>query len=344
MLIGTILSALAIDTSAASRTMLAVVTGIILILATQRIAAAEPRALDWLIGGWIGSLFVTTPIAIWELTTGQHLPNYYRATSSIASGLPAATFFNPNAYAIYLLAVQVALLWHYSQSRTTRGRVLTIAASALCGFLIVMTSSRLCVIGFCILILTYVLVSRARLSRVFLPVAVLSVLGWMYGPVVADAAIDLVPLDVQNASFQVLAQELQESDGSGARRVELNKTSVWLVWASGGIGVGPGNFGAAVLALDPPYNTGAILSPHSFIGELLSEFGILLFAGFLSYIAAAARVVFRSNSPTKPVLISAFLAYIPASFANSGYLTSSTMWALAATLVLLISKAELRTP
>lgn len=351
---GLLLSLLASDGTAAFRTMTSVSLGLLLAMAAVRITRSEHRFVTWLAQGWLLSFAVTSIIAAWELTTGQHLSNYFTDDQGFGSQLPAATFFNPNAFAVYLVTVQAILLWVLAGSRAAaprqRGhrrlhlRLLIYVSSLGCAFLILATGSRLCLSAFVLLMLGFLALDRMSLTRSLVVSAVFGSLVWFAAPSAAARFDDFIPDDVRSTSTSQILLALERADTSEGLRVELYKSAFWLIGASGGIGVGPGNFGVALTTYDVPYSTGNTRAAHSFVGELGAEFGLVVVIGFGLLMWSVIRRVMPHKGPERSVLLASGLAFLPASLANSGYLLSSNMWAFFATMLCMVVLAEAKSP
>lgn len=330
---GSALSVFALDRTAALRTMTSVLIGLLLAVAVLRIMASEPRFLIWMVQGWLISFALMSSIGTWEITTGQHLESYFLSDSNVASTLPAATFSNPNAFAIYLVGIQAILLWSISRASAMRSRAFFVSCSALCGFLIMTTGSRLSLGGFFLLIAAYLAFDRRKAWR---PVLVLFLCGyfvWQAAPNLVTTLAELTPIDVRHSSLSTILPEFDEEGTSGGQRIELFKTAGWLTATSGGLGVGPGNFGVAIQELRPPYEVGTLRSPHNFVGELTSEFGLPVLVAFCVFAWSIVRRVYGRTGTERAVVLATGVAFIPAGIANSQYLLSSTMWTLFATIL-----------
>lgn len=340
---GLIHTVFVIDVDLAARTLASVTIGLLLAMATLRVMSSEPRLLDWLAQGWILSFFVTAGIALWELNSGNHLSNYYLSGTNFESGLPAASFVNPNAYAIYLVGVQAVVLWLLGRTKTLPKRIVLMAVLASCPLLVLVTGSRLSLLGMLLMITVFAALDRVGAWRAIVASLTIVFILWQVLPGATAIVADYIPADVKDTSISQVLFEVDEADTSGGRRLELNRTALWLTAQTGGFGVGPGNFGAAILKYEPPYSTGEILSPHSFVGELTSEFGLTVLVGFAALMFSIVRRISTSKGPERSVVIATGIAFIPAGLANSGYLISSTMWLLFATMLCFVVVAESKT-
>lgn len=337
---GLLLSLVAIDGAAAFRTMVSVSLGLLLAMAAVRVTRSEPRFVAWVAHGWLLSFAITSTIAAWELSSGQHLANYFAITGGVGSDLPAATFFNPNAFAVYLVSVQAMVLWVISRTRRPSARFLLYASSLWCAFLIVATGSRLCLAAFVLLTLCFLALDRLSLTRSLVVSAVVGGFVWFAAPSVAVTIDAYIPNDVRSTSVSQVLQAMDQTDTSEGRRIELYKASFWLLGASGGIGVGPGNFGAALDTHHVPYGVGVTRSPHNFVAELAVEFGVAVLIGFGLLMWSIIRRVIPHKGPERSVLLATGLAFLPASLANSGYLLSSNMWAFFATMLCMVALSD----
>lgn len=334
---GSALTLFASDRAAALPTMVSVFVGLVLAMACMRIIAHEKRLVQWLVNGWVLSFLITGAIGVWELVTGRHLPDYFVSTAE--STLPAATFYNPNAFAVYLVCTQAVLLWKLRTAAGPVWRLALVALSFVCVALIVTTGSRLCIAAVVMLAIVFFALDRVGLGRAIFAAAIVMAIAWQFAPGIGDALASLIPSDVQGSSGASAIIELGQADSSAGIRVGLINTAGWIMMASGGLGVGPGNFGAAIQTMNPPYETFGTLSPHSFIGEVGAEFGAVILLPLLYLLWRVFHSLMPLSGPNRAVVISAGIAFIPAGFANSGYLASSAMWVFFSMLMCLTHSA-----
>lgn len=337
---GLLLTFGAFDTTAAFRSMVGISLGLTLAVSALRIQAAFPRFILWLSQGWILSFLITGAIAAWEIGTGQHLEHYLVDAQGLSSTMPAATFYNPNAYAIYLVAVQAVLIWSLTLAKRPRARLFLTTLITLCIALTATTGSRLSLVAVALLITAYIASGRFGIRRAIAIPALLGVLFWQLIPGAAGLVNEYLPEDIRNTSISQAIDDLAIGDSSAGRRVELYKAAAWLTLDTTGAGVGPGNFGAALVHRQPPFQTGDTLAPHSFIGEVSAEYGlpVLMGVGILCW-SVFRRVAGRKN-PERSAILATGLAFIPAGFANSSYLVSSSMWTMFATVLCWAAIAE----
>ena len=64
-------------------------------------------------------------------------------------------------------------------------------------------------------------------------------------------------------------------------RTNLNKNSIYLLITSKFLGVGPGQYSFYFNQKKVPYDTGTVTNPHNAFAEIYSQYGMLIFAGFL---------------------------------------------------------------
>lgn len=336
--VGALLGLFSLDPTAALRTMLAVILGLVLALACLRISVNEKAFVVWLAVGWVASFVVTGLVASWEVLTKRHLESYFDGPDSWHA-LPAATLSNPNAYAIYLVGVQGILLWQLSRSEQWFTRVGLAVANVACLAFTALTGSRFCLASSLLLVCVFFALRALRVRPRYIVAALVVVaLAWLLIPGVDSTVKNYLPADmIRTTSLESVLSEFDATDSSAGLRVELYKSAVWLLVHTCGLGVGPGNYGAALESMDPPYETGSTLAAHGFVPELLSEFGVIVFIAFCTLMVVTLRRAWASDRAGRALVVGLGLAFVLAGCANSGYLLASSMWMLFATVLCVVA-------
>ncbi|MGO4957468.1 O-antigen ligase family protein [Luteococcus sp. Sow4_B9] len=284
-------------------------------------SADRDRALGWLRSmtrGWLLGWFVACLPACWEIATGRHLWNY-REDAPLwirQTAVDIASYMvNPNLFAFFLAAAMGMLMISFWLERGWRrwlGAACVLVSPVICWF----TGSRLIILVVLIYWAAFVLQLGGRqLARIGAAVALLGLL--------------LLLPSLLRAPWGVPTPNV----GSNAQRAALYRNGWYMIWHSGGLGIGPGGFEQEIKTARAPVDTlGGPANPHSMLFELASQYGLLLAAlalGLLAVVVVRTTPAAVRSWPAKWVwglnVNTALLALfvLPAGFANSSWLDSS---------------------
>jgi O-antigen ligase len=149
--------------------------------------------------------------------------------------------------------------------------------------------------------------------------------------------------------FTALAQELTSPRGSGFRRLNVIKDGLWMTSETHGVGVGAGNFEANIVKA--PFPTEGVINPHNLWLEVLSQYGLLVFLLFVTWLIWCLLVGLRllnhtevtvgaAARPLGLTIVVSVLGNVLAATANSAYLESSVNWVFLGSLGVLTVTAE----
>lgn len=275
-----------VDTYAASE-LASCFFGAVLLIAVL-LARLDRKFITALFLGWAAAIVVAGALAVYEMQTGWRASNYL-ANREIASVLTdpglASTFGNPNDFAYFLLIAFLVLVSGFAVVRSRFVGLLIIAFLAGIALLIQKTESTLGLAALAIIVLCLVL---ARF-----PYAVILV-----APVFAAAALLVAnsPGGIAGLMGVDRAQVSWFEEGqTGAVRFNLLANGLNFTLESGFLGLGPGGYEPRTAEGHPSdLVTKGILSPHSAILEILSQYGIFVFAATLVVVFHMARIGWRS--------------------------------------------------
>ena len=144
------------------------------------------------------------------------------------------------------------------------------------------------------------------------------------------------------------ADQLTEYDigkGSMHARLLIYQDALSVSWATGLMGLGPGGF--------PVYfgahgSSSGFINPHSYLLEILSQYGILILFAFLAllgYMVYRALRLLRSGASEDTVRLARTVVLIVAmllitSFASSSYMLNNYNWGILALLILGLEMEE----
>lgn len=259
------------------------------------------RRLFWL---WLGMFGVLLLIGLWEHLTGQHLQisGYHEEKLSALEYYvradvmyrPTGVFNNPNDYATFLaLSIPFGLsLARYCQKLWLRA--FGVAGILLSGYFILVTGSRgsLVTVLLELAFLWFFLVQGAwRLKWAATLVGMVGVV-LMVAPTPARVIL-------ANASNQLasILYDMPRESGSIYVRWNLVKNGLLFVYSNGGFGVGAGN-AEHWMANFAHYDTFGILNPHNWWLELLINYGVFIFAGYILFYVGLIRELWRAYKNT----------------------------------------------
>lgn len=283
---------------------------------------------------WFGVFCVLVILGFWEHLTGQHLPvsGFFGETRARFMYRPTGVFKNPNDYATFLsLSTPFALgLVRYARSRLAK---LTGIGTVFAAFyLIVITGSRanilavLLAVAFLLLFLSKLKqkVKVAFISAIFLIIALM-----------------IMPGPIQEFSSKVvtevgsIADQAKLEYGSIAVRVNLVKNALEFLYSTAGFGVGAGN-AEYWMANYARHNTFGILNPHNWWLEILTNYGVFIFGGYITIYIGIIRnlwhnwqnTVDRKERMVVEALLVAFIDFVVASISSSSIMAFKPQWML----------------
>ncbi len=280
---------------------------------------------------WPAVLVIFLALAVWEVTTGHHLSTsaYYMVEKLSFLYRPSAVFFNTNDLSTYIVLALpfVVSIIQYNKNTIVR----------LAGIL-------LCLIAFDILFYSD---SKGNFMAAAVQAMVLMVLLWRKSKKDALLFVTitlllmlLVPFPVNiagiNSEMPSNAQDLvqhtvndvQSEDGSIASRIALIKNALIFSAGSYGLGVGAGNI-EYMIEYHGVYDTNGIYKVHNWWLEVLVNYGILVFMGYL--------VMYLT------ILLSMFKAYQQAEDSRQKQISQALLLALVAFPIGAISTSSLFT-
>lgn len=238
---------------------------------------------------WLALLGCLLLLGFWEHITGQHLPvsGYYGETRAEFMFIPTGVSRNPNDYATYLaLSIPfVLVLIRYRRNIVTRSIGLAVLVASI--YLLFETFSRanyLAVILEFAFLFTFLFKLKAKFRTI--------ILGGLLVLALVTALPGLTQRITGTISEQVVSITSPDALNSGSIRVriELIKNSLVFLGRTAGFGVGAGN-AEYWMGNSPIYDTHGITNLHNWWGEILANYGILIFAGYvLSYLGLIARL------------------------------------------------------
>ena len=302
------------------------------------------REREWLLRILFFLLAGLILLGFYEILTANHLstsmfkdPNnktLYRVDPHTAAGI----MYNINDFSALLTILCPVVIGrfriHLRRGFVDPGWLLVLGVFAINRI----NDANICSIGLMLGIFLYftfsVVRDRRSLGRVLLAV------------VLVLAALIAVYLLLGKSTGGLLArweQQVSENDvdkGSMHARFLIYKDALDVSWESGLMGLGPGGF-PEYFTRNP--STSGFINPHSMLMELISEYGLPVFALFMALLVVLFRRMYRlfRRGPTEEIRnhglmgVLFIVVYLVASFAPSSFLLNSYPWAIFALLCLI---------
>lgn len=135
----------------------------------------------------------------------------------------------------------------------------------------------------------------ARIALILSPILI-GILAWYVFPALLN--VDLF-------------EGIREGRGSASHRFNLYMNGFYATFQSAMLGVGPGNF---PFKIDPEmFNTAGFTNPHNWWLEVLSSYGLMIFAGYVAFflfIVVRLFFMYESNKGNKLLSLSILLSYL----------------------------------
>jgi len=316
--------------------LLAVVFGFVAVAIVLNMMLRSTRALNALRFGWTAAFVVTAIVALWEISTGNHLSGYQEELDNPRVGqIVISTFGNPNNYAAFLSLCLPFLIWSARvESRWRRFAYVLLCVALL--VLIVVSGGRLAQLAVGLeLILLLVFVSFRGKRLVLLTGTALVVFSLLLSPDYLE----------ENSSLKLLRiYDEFVTGGSATIRLNLFRDGVDFVRRSWGMGVGPANFQHMLTTGQGPYPTEGFVNPHNFWLEIASQYGVIVLFFFVGWLLFGLYRFWRIRRQAQAQgeqgellaaesAILGIVAYLFAAAENSSYIAQQTNWMFLASLL-----------
>ncbi|MHB1010135.1 MAG: O-antigen ligase family protein [Propionibacteriaceae bacterium] len=220
--------------------------------------------------GWLYMAVLVEAVGLWELVTGRHLSNYHLAADR--QGTPgwtdiAGLFGTPSRLAGVLVATALVMAVGWSLEHDRRLRWAYLAVCVPMPYLLWRTGSTLGLLLFLVVCVCW-----------------LAVYSWGRRVGIAALAVVVVALAPGRAFLVAVAEQVGSLFGgttsasfTGGDAFNLLRDGAVLLVRSTWLGVGPAGFSHAMTTRSTPYFTHGVVTPHSAVVEVASQYGISMF-------------------------------------------------------------------
>ena len=308
------------------------------------VACCRPSGVRALLRGWVAAGYLTASVAVWELLTDQHLPSTFVAENeSQIGGLVLSTFGNPNNFGAFivltvpfigLVASKAGTGWGFG----SRDRIAAQVVALLLPTMLVLSGSRLALLGLGLSGVCYVALSRYWRSAWRLAGGI-AALGLVLSVVAISSGLELV------GKLEALLDDDPFTIDSVKSRINLVWNGVDFAWRSHGVGIGSGGFEAAMQAGDYRFPVGpGVVNAHNFWIEMLGQYGVFGLGVLVVVLLAATKALFRfrrdnvtlSVERAASICLAGFAGYLVASGAASSYVNSPENWLFIASYLVMV--------
>lgn len=286
-------------------------------------ATRAKRPIESILAGWIGMIVLTIPVALFEFITDIHLPISVQESGEIMNfgytqmerRFASVTFGNLNAYNQVICFCLPFVLYSVLYARGQWKRLFSLAVWALLAYIVLKNASRgamLCLLTSGMLFAYYYFRSGRHRIMMF---------------VIVGVAI-LVGIFVLASQFEFLAERLTAQGGHDSGRLENIVVGLQALADSYLFGIGVGNY---PIVLGKEYGI-AIPAPHNLLLEVVVNYGVIIFAGFLLLFVHSFHMAKRGGRETVRFFMLLIVCLGTSFFIDSGHLAKVPTWAFLASL------------
>lgn len=275
--------------------------------------------------GWMISVILTLIVALWEITTGNHMSFMAHNTEGLRNigghevhqKFAAVTFFNYNTYVTFLcMALPFVYYRIVDTCKISFAKLLSILVILISCFCILCNASRGGLLSICIMFLVYLFMLPNKYVK-FLILLIFLIVGAYFF--------------IQYADVYFMAISVRSSEGFMDNSSRMNIWTVALRTFENTMGLGTG-IGGIISSMS--MFTSGITVPHNLFIEVLLEFGIIVFAFFMSFVLKLYYYSFKlREGKIKTVLFIALIPFPIISIIDSRYLLNYWVFAFFASLV-----------
>jgi teichuronic acid biosynthesis protein TuaE len=294
----------------------------------------KKKELQILYNLWLYIFGFLIVIGFWEYLTGYHLPisGFFGETRTRFMFMPTGVFYNTNDYATFLaLSIPFGIgIIRYGHKKYLRFSGLLCIISSF--YLIVAAGSRANIIAV-LFELTFILLFLLNFKRKIKSVIIIGVC--------AILLLIFLPSPVQEFFSQIgrelnsVVSETEQVTGSVSVRMNLVRNGLSFLYSTAGFGVGAGN-AEYYMAYFAKYNTFGITNSHNWWLEILINYGIFIFIGYVIFYIGIIRNLWkiyrkkqtRGEKMICEALLVSLIGFFFASVSSSSIMAFNPQWLL----------------
>jgi len=273
-------------------------------------------------------------IGFWEHLTGYHLPvsGFFSETRTKFMFMPTGIFYNPNDYSTFLtLSMPFSIgIVHFGRKKYLRFFGLCSVLGAF--YLIVVTGSRANMIAvlFELIFIFMFLLNLRRKFKLVITVAICVILLFAFLPNPIQEF-----LSQTTGELNSVVRQTKLMAGSMGVRMNLVRNSLLFIYSTVGFGVGAGN-AEYYMANFSQYNTAGITNPHNWWLEILVDYGIFVFIGYIIFYIGIIQNLWKIYRKKQTVeekmiceaLLVSLVGFFFASISSSSIMAFKPQWLL----------------
>lgn len=284
--------------------------------------------------GWMIAVLLCSAVAYWEITTNQHLSIAKEQADLMNLGTvilqhytASATFYNYNSYVTFLCFSFPWIFYIMIDSKSKFFmRLLSLAVMIMASLVIIINASRGGVLSILVMIVVYWCFSQKTSFKNIIILALILLMGYTllrYGESVTEVIF------ARTANGGMYTDEGRFSIWSDALKVLSD---------SYGFGVGLGGLHVAM----EKYATLDVLSVHNMFLEILVQYGFIITIVVVAFLIKLLKKSFNIERDRKNILLMALISMPLYTIIDSGYLLSTHLWVLMATIYVFVNLERIK--
>jgi len=256
------------------------------------------KDLKWFYYIWILFLIILIPIGFWEHFTGNHLAvsGLYGSMHPVAKFMASTVFHNPNDFATFLVLSFPFLISFLRYSKNFFKKIFTIFLILCSLYLLLFTYSRvnyLALIVEIFFLFLFIFKFKAKFKAIILiSLILISVL-----IIFPKQFSEITGLFKEQISSLISQTDIETA--SVGIRINLIKNSIFCLLKYYGLGVGAGNSEYCIENYGI-YWTKDIVNVHNWWFEILTEYGILVFGGYIIFYLGLIGALYKKLKTYPP--------------------------------------------
>lgn len=263
---------------------------------------------------------ICIPVALWELTTLNHLKGYYIANLpdyALDRKIAIAFLENPNGYAYFMVLSQPFLYYLYTIAHSRFLKFIVLITCLITPYLLYFTDARFSIVVFLLNVFLFgwfILKKKLNMYAVSMSVVLICFVmifgGWKFLKQGFKEKLEVSAETSSKETFQI--------------RVNHFKNCVYYTVQTWGLGLGPSTY-ENIGSYNKPYYTYGNESPHNMVIEVIVNYGVYIGMLLVVFIVAAV-----SNSDIKTTwgvcILITTIGFMLLAAQNSTYLKTQVTW------------------